>query len=149
MAVANELKQQLLRKIDAVESIQKCYPSEKVSPDGWPAAFLRTTDLEGSFASSAEDSRVYGYRCTIAFPTGSDWVPEAERERLDYAEYVLNTCLDQTIAAVDEDFELDGVPVLFVEACDATWGYITVESGEAEAVSITLKIYTEQVVVHN
>lgn len=145
-AVANLIKDQILDKIDALSSVQVVYPSEKVNPTGWPAVFVKTTGLEGAFSSTAENSRVYGYRCTIAFNIGQDVVPESERDRLDYSERVLNGVLDDIINAVDTDYELDGSPVLYVEAADADWGFVDIESGKAEAVSITLRVYTEKVV---
>lgn len=145
-AVANQIKDQILDKIDALDSVQKTYPSEKVNPTGWPAVFVKTADMEGEFSSNAENSRIYGYYCTIAFPIGQDFIPDSERERLDYAERVINGVLDDIINAVDTDYELDGSPVLFVNAADAVWGSIDIETGVAQALQITLRVYTEKVI---
>lgn len=143
-AVANQIKDQIIDKIDALSSVQKVYPSEKINPTGWPAVFITTSELEGEFSSTAENSRVYGYRCNIAFPTGQDFIPEAQRERLDYAERVINGVLDEIINAVDTDYELDGSPVLYVNAADYIKGTITYEGGVAEAAQVTLRVYTEK-----
>lgn len=145
-AVANLIKDQIIDKIDALTSVQKVYPSEKINPEGWPAVFVKTTGVEGEFSSNAENSRIYAYRCTILFPLGQDFVPESERERLDYAERVLNGVLDDIINTVDTDYELDGAPVLFVNAADAIWGIYTYEGGVAEAAEITLRVYTDKTI---
>lgn len=146
-SVANQIKDQIISKIDDLSSIKKVYPSEKVTSEGWPAVFVKSADLQGEFSSNAENSRVYGYRITAAFPTGQDFIPESERERMDYSERVLNGVLDDIINTIDTDFELDGTPVLYVEAADAEWGFIQIEGGIAEALQVTLKVYTEKVVV--
>lgn len=145
-AVANQIKDQIIDKIDALDSVQRVYPSEKVNPTGYPCVFVKSADLDGEFSSNAENARIYGYYCTVAFPTGQDFVPESERERLDYAERVINAVLDDIINAVDTDYELDGSPVLFVNAADAIWGAIDIETGSAEALQVTLRVYTEKVV---
>ena|SRR3990167_9671906 len=145
MADVNIIKDRIIEKLEGLSTIQKVYPSEAI-PDGWPCAFVRTADLENSFASTAENSRVYGFKITVAMLTGQDMVPEAERERLDYAERVLNDCLDQIIEAFDEDIELGNAPVLYTEAIDCTWGYMEFEGGVAQALEFTLKIYTETAV---
>lgn len=146
MSVANLIKDQVVQKIGALASVEVVYPSEKINPAGWPAVFIKSTNMEGDFSSNAENSRVYAYRCTIAFPVGQNFVPDSERERLDYSERVCNSVMDDIINTVDTDYELDS-PVLFVNAADAEWGFIDYEGGEAEAVSVTLRIYTEKVVV--
>lgn len=145
MSVNNEIKDQIIAKIDALSTVQVVYPSEHINPKGWPAVFVKSTNLEGEFASNAENSRVYGYRCTVAFPTGQDFIPTLEKERLDYSERVVANVLDEIINTIDTDFEMD-TPVLFVNAADAEWGYIDYEGGTAEAVSVVLKVYTEKVI---
>lgn len=145
MAVGNLIKDQIIDKIDALESVQKVYPDEKINPTGWPAVFVKSTDMEGEFSSNAENSRIYAYRCTIAFPIGQDFVPEEEKDRLDYSERVINAVLDDIINAVDTDYELDP-PVLFVNAADAIYDFINFEAGVAEIVQVTLRAYTEKVV---
>lgn len=145
MAVSNLIKDQIVAKIDALGSVEVVYPSEFINPKGWPAVFVKSTDMDGEFSSNAENSRVYAYRCTIAFPTGQDMVPESERNRLDYSERVINSVIDDIINAIDTDYELDN-PVLYVNAADVTWGYVDMENGIAEAATITLRVYTEKIV---
>lgn len=147
MADVNTIKDRIVEKLEGLSTIQKVYPAEKVNPEGWPCAFVRTSDLENEFSSTAENSRVYGFNITVAFPISQDFVPEEEKDRLDYSEFVLNECLDQVISAFDEDMELGNAPVLYTEAIDAEWGYMEFEEGVAQALKFTLKIYTEKVVV--
>lgn len=143
MSVSITIKDQIIDKIEALSSVQAVYPSEKINPTGFPAVFVTTTDMEGEFSSNVENSRVYAYRVVVAFPMAQDFVPDSEKERLDYAERVVSEVIDEIINAVDTDYELDS-PVLFVNAADCEWGFIEYEGGEAKAGQITLRVYTEK-----
>lgn len=147
MSVSIQIKDQIIDKINALSSVEVVYPAVKLNPSGWPAVFITTNSEEGEFSSNAENSRVYTYNCMVNFPLGQDFVPEAEKERLDYAERVIAEVVDEIINAIDTDFELDGSPVLYVNAADAEWGYIDYEGGVARAINIILRVYTELVVV--
>lgn len=147
MSVSIQIKDQIIDKIEALTTIQKVYPALKLNPDGWPAVFITTNSEEGEFSSNAENSRVYTYNCSVLFPLGQDFVPEAEGERLDYAERVIAGAIDDVINAVDTDFELDGNPVLYVNAADVEWGYVDYEGGVARAANVILRVYTELTVV--
>lgn len=143
MSASIQIKDQIIAKIDPLATVHKVYPAIKLNSDGWPAVFVTTNTEEGEFSSNAENSRVYTYNCAVLFPLGSDFVPEAERERLDYAERTIAQVIDDIINAVDSDFELDGGPVLFVNAADVEWGYIDYEGGVARAANVILRVYTE------
>lgn len=151
MSVSIALKEQIIAKIQLLDSIQKVYPTVKLNPAGWPAAFVTTNTEEGEFSSTAENSRVYSYNCSILFPMGQDFVQDAESERLDYAEDTIANCVEQVINTIDTDFELeslpDGVTVLFVNAADVEWGYADYEGGVARVANVILRVYTEIVVV--
>lgn len=144
MSVSIDIKDQILSKLNAISTIQKVYPEEKTEPDGWPAVFLTTADMEGEFSSNVENSRVYAYNCTILFPLGQNFVPASQRERSDYAERVVAQVIDDIINSIDTDYELDGTPVLFVNAADCIWGKYKYEGGVAKAAQITLRVYTEK-----
>lgn len=144
----NELKKQIIKKIEALDSVQVVYPAETPNPSGWPAVFVTAADLEGEFVSNVQNSRVYGFDCLVLFPEGQDFVPQSESDRLAYAEEVVGGVLDEIINAVDTDYELDSLPtqnttVLYVNAADSTWGKYDYEGGVARAVQITLRVYTE------
>lgn len=147
----SQIKQQIISKIDSLESVQKVYPAEVPNPKGWPCVFVTATDLEGEFSSSAENSRVYAYNVLILFSEGQNFVAETEYERLDYTEKVVGEVVDEIINAVDTDFELDSLPnnttVLFVNAADCLWGRYQYEGGVAKAAQVTLRVYTEVTVV--
>lgn len=145
--VATQIKDMLIAKIESLSTVQKVYPDEKINPTGWPAVFVKAADMEGEFSSTAENSRLYAYNVLVLFPIGQDFVPESERARLDYAERVVSEVVDDIINVVDTDFELDGSPVLFTNAADSTWGEYEYEGGVAKANQITLRVYTEKVVV--
>lgn len=145
------IKQQIISKIDNLESVQKVYPAEVPNPDGWPAVFVTAADLEGEFSSNAENSRIYAYNVVILLPEGQDYPTNTEYERLDYTEKVVGEVVDEIINAVDTDFELDSLPndttVLFVNAADCQWGKYPFEGGVAKAAQVTLRVYTEVTVV--
>jgi hypothetical protein len=145
------IKQQIIGKIDNLESVQKVYPAEVPNPDGWPAVFVTAADLEGEFSSNAENSRIYAYNVVILLPEGQDYPTNTEYERLDYTEKVVGEVVDEIINAVDTDFELDSLPndttVLFVNAADCQWGKYPFEGGVAKAAQVTLRVYTEVTVV--
>lgn len=151
MSVSISLKNQIIDKIESLSSIQKVYPAPKLNPAGYPAVFVTTNSEEGEFSSTAENSRVYTYNCSIIFPIGQNFVPDSERERLDYAEQLIATCVEDIINGIDRDFELDslptGVTVLFTHAADVEWGYVDIEGGVARAANVILRVYTEVVVV--
>lgn len=143
MIVSQEIKKQIIDKIQNLDSVQKVYPAVKLNPDGFPCVYVTANREEGEFSSNAENSRLYEYNCMVLFPLGQDFVPESQRERMDYAEYVIAGVLDEIINAVDTDYELDGNPVLFVHAADIEWGYTDIENGAARAANVILRVYTE------
>jgi len=149
-SVMTELKNQVIGKIEALDSVQKVYPAEELNPTGWPAVFVTITDMEGEFSSTAENSRVYSYDVLVLFPEGQDFVPEEDNDRDDYAEQVVGGVVDSIINAIDTDFELDSLPtdtnVLFVNAADCLWGKYETEVGICKAAQVTLRIYTETTV---
>lgn len=146
MSVSIQIKDQIIDKIEALSSVQKVYPVETPNPSGWPAVTVTTTNMEGEFSSNLENSRVYAYTVLILFPEGQDFVPVAESARLDYSERVVADVIDEIINAVDTDYELDGTPVLFVNAADCEWGRYEYEGGVAKAAQITLRVYTDKVI---
>lgn len=147
MSVSIDIKNQLISKVQNLSSVQVVYPAIKLNPSGFPAVNITPNTEEGEFSSNAENSRVYTYNVMTMFPTGQNMVPASERERLDYAEIVIAGVIDDIINAVDTDFELEGNPVLFVNAADVEWGYVDIENGECRAANVILRVYTELTVV--
>lgn len=147
MSVSIQIKEQLMSKIEDLSTVEVVYPALKLNPNGFPAVFVTTNSEEGEFSSNAENSRIYTYNATVMFPIGQDFVPDSERERLDYAERTVAQVIDDIINSIDEDFELDGSPVLFVNAADVEWGYVDFEGGVARAANVILRVYTEVTVV--
>lgn len=141
MSVSVTIKNQVKSKIQSCDSVQQVYGYEEINPTGWPCVMLTPADMQGEFSSNTENSRVYSFRCLILFSLGQDF--QSTLNRLEYAENTLATVIDEIITAVDTDYELDGSPVLFVNAADVVWGYVTGEFGEARSAEITLNVYTE------
>lgn len=151
MSVSISIKNQIMNKVRSLSAVEIVYPVIKLNPSGYPAVFVTTNTEEGEFSSSAENSRVYTYNCSVVFPLGQDFVPEAQQERLDYAEQTIATVIEQIINGIDTDFELEslptGVTVMFTHAADVEWGYADVEGGVARAANVILRVHTEIVVV--
>lgn len=147
MSVSIDIKNQIKRKIETCPSVQKVYGYEEVNPSGFPCVFVKATGMDGEFASNAENRRLYSYRILILFPLGQDIETPKQLNRLEYAENVVGTVVDEIINAMDTDIELEGSPVLFDNAADATWGTFPYEGGVAKAAELTLTVYTELVVV--
>lgn len=150
MSVSITVKNWLKAKIQSCDSVQVVYGYEEVNPTGWPAVMLTTQDMEGEFSSTSENSRVYSYKALILFPIGQDFVSNTTINRLEYAENVVATVIDEIINAIDTDFDLTGIPqatALYANASDCIWSYTTYEGGEARSAEITVSIYTEKEVV--
>lgn len=143
LPVSIEIKDQIISRIQNLESVQKVYPSAVINNDGWPAVSVTPNSEEGEFSSNSENSRVYTYNCIVLFPIGQDFVPESERNRMDYAERVIAQVIEQIINIIDTDFEMDRGSVLFVNAGDVEWHYYDFEGGIARAASVVLRVYTE------
>lgn len=143
MSVSVTIKNQIKSKVQSCASVQQVYGYEEVNPTGWPCVMLTPADMNGEFSSNAENSRIYSYRLNILFTLGQDMEVPKTQNRLEYAENVIATVIDEIITAVDNDFELDGSPVLYVNAADVTWDYVAGEFGEARRATITLNVYTE------
>lgn len=147
-----EIKKQIIKKIEALDSVGVVYPAEQPNPSRWPAVFVAAMDIQGEFSSNAENSRIYSYDTLILFPEGQDFVPEGEASRLDYSERLVGSVIDEIINAIDTDFELDNslpnnTTVLYVEAADCLWGRYEYEGGIAKAAQVTLRVYTDVTVV--
>lgn len=148
-SASQRIKAQLKQKVSALSSVQKTYGYEEINPDGWPAVFITPSDMDGQFSSSAQNSRIYAYRLLILFPVGQDFVPDGTANRMEYAEAVVASVLDEIVNTMDTDFELPNSDptVLYMEAADCLWGTYSYEGGVAKAAEITLRIYTETTVV--
>lgn len=144
MAVSTVIKEQLKAKIQSCQSVQAVYGYEKTDLEGWPAVIVKAADLEGEFSSNTENSRVYSYSVLIIFPVGQDIEVPGTKDRMEYAEEVVATVVDEIIDAVDSDFELEGAPVLYVNAADGVYGEYEYEGGIAKGFMMTLKVYTEK-----
>lgn len=143
MSVSVLIKNQIKTKVQSCPSVQQVYGYEEINPQGWPCVMLTPADMNGEFSSNTENSRIYGYRVMILFPIGQDMEQPKTLNRLEYAENTIATVIDEIINAIDDNFVLEGTPVLFVNASDVQWGYANVESGEVRTAEITLNVYTE------
>lgn len=145
MSISTTIKNDLIKHIqDNCPSVQQIYGHIELNPSGWPCVFVKAYNLAGEFVDTANNSRIYSFRAIIAFPLGQDMpgLP-ANTNREEFAEQSIAVVLDEIINAIDTNFELGGTPVLYVEAADADWGQADMDAGQALAIEITLRIYTE------
>ena len=152
MSVSTDIKSLLVNKINALSSTQAVYSYSELNPDGWPCVWVKTSDLQGTFATTAENRRIYAYDVTCILTLGEDFIKNGSIQREEYAENTLATVVDDILTLVDDITfitQLQGIytsgdtAVLFVEAADAKWGEIDMQSGKAKAIQITLLIHTD------
>lgn len=149
MSVSTDIKNHIKANIQACDSVQVVYGHEELNPSGFPAVMVTAGDMDGEFSSSAENSRTYTFRILILFPTGQDYPIPPQANRMEYAEQVIATVIDEIVNISDTDYELagSGPTILYVNAADVVWSYITYEGGEARAAELSLRVYTEVTVV--
>lgn len=152
MSVSTDIKSLLVSKINSVGSVQTVYSYSELNPDGWPAVWVKTSDLQGTFATTAENRRVYAYNVMCLLTLGEDFIKDGSVQREEYAENTLATVVDDIINAVDDVafiaqlnaiYSAGDTTVLFVEAADAQWGEVDMQAGKAKAIQITLMIHTD------
>jgi hypothetical protein len=143
MSISTTVKNQLMDFIKSLDSVQECYGHEELNPKGWPAVFVTPGNMQGEFVANNANSRVYAFNIMCVFPLGQDFIKDKSQNRLEYAEELIATVLDEIINAVDTNFQLEGTPVLFANAADIQWGEANLEDGVCKAAQISLRIYTE------
>jgi len=152
MSVSTDIKSLLVNKINALSSTQAVYSYSELNPSGWPAVWVKTADLQGTFATTAENRRIYAYNVTCILTLGEDFIKDNSIQREEYAENTLATVTDQIINLCDDTsfitqlnniYSAGDTTVLFVEAADAQWGEVDMQSGKAKAIQITLMIHTD------
>lgn len=143
MSVSVAIKNQIKSKIQSCASVDQVYGYEELNPKGWPCVMLTPGDMSGEFSSNTENSRIYSYKALVLFTIGQDMETPKTLNRLEYAENVICTVIDEIITAVDNNFVLDGTPVLYVNAADVAWGTFAGDFGEARGAEISLNVYTE------
>lgn len=149
MSVSTDIKNHIKANIQACPSVQVVYGHEELNPTGWPAVMVTAGDMDGEFSTNAENSRTYAFRILILFPIGQDYPIPPQNNRMEYAEQVVATVIDEIVNISDTDYELDGSnhTVLYVNAADVVWHYTLYEGGEARSAELSLRVYTEVTVV--
>lgn len=143
MSASVTIKNQIKNKVQSCASVQSVYGYEELNPKGFPAVMITPQNMNGEFSSNTENSRLYAYRVLIIMPIGEDYTGQGTLTRLEYIENVVATVIDEIINAVDNNFEMEGSPVLFVNAADSVWNYYATEAGEMRGAELTLNVYTE------
>ena len=144
MSVSTDIKNHIKTNIQNCPSVDQVYGHEEMNPSGYPAVMVTAGDMQGEFSSNAQNSRIYSFSIRILFSIGQDYPAPDNQNRMEYAEQVVATVIDEIINISDTDFELSGSnhTVLYVNACDVTWDYVSYRSGEARSALLTLLVYT-------
>lgn len=143
MSISTAVKNQLIDFVQGLSSVQKVYGHEETNAKGFPAVFIIPDNMQGEFVANNANSRIYAFRVTCVFPTGQDFIKDNSINREEYAEETIGTVLDEIINAVDNNFVLEGTPVLYANAADIQWGTANLDNGVCKAAQISLRIYTE------
>lgn len=150
MSISTDIKNLIITTINGLSSTQSVYGYRELNPSGWPAVWVTTSDMQGAFATTAENRRVYAYEVVTLWPLGEDFEKDGT-PREEYAENTLATVVDQMINIVDDRAFLATINTfgsgdtvgLFVEAADASWGEVDFQKGKAKAVRVTLLVHTD------
>jgi len=152
MSVSTDIKKLLVNKINGLSSTQAVYGYSELNPSGWPCVWVKTADLQGTFVTTSENRRIYAYDVTAILTLGENFIKDGSVQREEYAENTLATVTDQIVNLFDDTSfisQLNGIyttgdtTALFVEAADARWGEIDMQSGKAKAIQISLMIHTD------
>jgi hypothetical protein len=149
MSISTDIKNHIKANVQSCASVQQVYGHEEVNPSGFPAVMVTAADMDGEFSSNSQNSHVYSFKLLILFPIGQDYPVTTNMNRMEYAEQVIATVIDEIVNISDTDFELAGSDrqVLFVNAADVSWGYLDYEAGKARSAELTLRVYTEKTVI--
>jgi len=104
MSITTELRKQLINRINALSSVQSVYGYEELNPSGWPAVWVVPSDIDGIFATTAENQRTFSYSVSCLFPIGEDFIKDNSIQRVEYADDTLATVVDQIIDDLDDNF---------------------------------------------
>ena len=141
------IKHQLITKISARPSVAKCYGYEKLPITEYPAVFVKYGSMDGEFATTAENRRIYGYSVKIIVPTGKT-LAEVTDDRLQWAEEAVGQVVEEIMNAIDTDFELGqfNADVLYVRAIDVLYTDYSYEGGFASGAELTIQVVTDYTV---
>lgn len=150
MSISTDIKNLIITSVNGLASTQTVYGYRELNPTGWPAVWVVTSDMDGTFATTAENRRIYAYSVTCLWPLGEDFEKDGT-PREEYAEEVLATVVDEIINVIDDRGFLNTINTygsgdtvgLFIEASDAQWGEIDFQKGKAKAVQMLIRIHTD------
>ena len=138
------IKQQVMDKIEAQPSVAKVYGFDKLPIEQFPAVMVKYGTMDGEFATTAENRRVYAYTAKILVPIGKDLNNVAD-DRLQWAEEAIGQVVEEIINALDSDFELGqfNANVLYTRALDVLYSEYSYEGGYAKGAELTIQVVTD------
>lgn len=138
------VKEQIIKKVDACASIAKVYGFDKLPITQWPVAFIKYGSMDGEFATTSENRRIYSYSCKVLIPIGKT-PNEVTDDRLQFAEEALGQVVEEIINTLDTNFELGqfNANVLYTKALDVLYTEYEYEGGYAKGAELTIQVVTD------
>lgn len=152
MSVTSTLKDWLKGKIQGVSGVQEVFSYMPSRFNGYPSVAIVLPEIQGEFASTSTNERVYVYRIIIFMPLGKDLETPKTMPREQYAENVISEVVEGIINAIDTDFDLtavtqsDNIVAKYANASDMRPFETVVDNGEHLAAELTISIYTEKTI---
>lgn len=143
MSKPADLKKEIVKKLSALDLINKVYNFEDINPTGFPCAFVTLGNHDNEFSSTSENRRTWIFRVLIMVLGGANYDLDSNRQA---AEQQLLDIIEQVIDDFDMDISLGG-QALFVDAAVSAPSYYGYEGGQARGCEIFLNCHTDKTVV--
>lgn len=140
MSVIKDIKKEIINKVSAISSVNKVYGFEKINPSGFPAVFITYNGMENEFFSTAENKRVFIYRCLVLSQIGQTL---DNADQVETAENQIEDLVGDIINAIDSDYTLGtNAQILFVDATVGEPGYVEYEGGWARSGEVFVRVHS-------
>lgn len=141
------IKEQLKAKIGACNSVAKVYTFDHLPIDQFPMVIVKYGSMDGEFATTSENRRVYSYNTKILVPIGKDLTGVTD-DRLQFAEEAIGQVVEEIVNSLDSDFELGqfNAQVLYIRALDVFYSEYSYEGGYAKGAELTIQVVTDYTV---
>lgn len=148
MSAIQNIKDEIINKLDNLEDFNKVYGHEKLNPSGFPAIFVTFAGMDNEFFTNAENKRVYEYRILVLVQVGQKTVGETSAPDVtDEAEKAVQELTQRAIDALDSDYTLgDYGEMVYMEAVVGEPNYYEFEGGWARGIEFRVRIHSVYVV---
>ena len=143
-SLGRTIKEQIRNRISALSSVEEVYTFDKLPLEGYPAVIIKYGSMDGEFATTSENRRVYNYSVKVLVPIGKILTDIAD-DRLQWAEEAVGQVVEQIANDLDTNFELGqfNANVLYVRALDVLYTEYSYEGGYAKGAELTIEVATD------